>query len=249
MKQSSQLSISPELVQALRSAHSITVLTGAGISAESGIPTFRNSQTGLWAQYNPHQLATPQAFQENPNLVLDWYRWRHNLVDQSTPNPGHLALAEMEKQVDRFTLITQNVDGLHLMAGSHNVIELHGNIHRLRCSQGESVFSDWTEETIPHCPNCGAILRPDIVWFGESLPVQAFQAALNAAKNCDVFFSVGTSGVVEPAASLPYEALRAGAVVVEINPNPTPLTVHARYYFPYPAGQVLPILMALVWNE
>ena len=235
--------IPAELAQMLRSANRITVLTGAGISAESGIPTFRDAQTGLWAQYDPHQLATPEAFAENPKLVLDWYRWRRSLVNQSAPNPGHKALAALESRVPTLTLITQNVDGLHRIAGSQNVIELHGNIHRLRCSSGQDhgMFA-WNEEEMQRCPACGSLLRPDIVWFGEALPVQGLQQALEASQNCDIFFSIGTSGVVEPAASLPYEALRSGVAVVEVNPIPTPLTVYARYHFAYPAGQALPQL-------
>lgn len=235
------------LILTLRSAKSVTVLTGAGISAESGIPTFRDSQTGLWAQYDPHQLATPQAFADNPKLVLDWYRWRRDLVNQSAPNAGHLALAEMEKQLPRFTLITQNVDGLHRAAGSHNVVELHGNLQRLRCPLEGTIYSPWPEEDLPRCESCGELLRPDVVWFGESLPHEAIKEAAEVSMHCDVFLTIGTSGMVEPAASLPYHALRANIPVVEINPVPTPLTVYATYHFPYPSGLFLPKLVKAVW--
>ena len=239
--------VSPEIIQALRSARHIAILTGAGISAESGIPTFRDSQTGLWAQYDPHQLATPEAFAENPKLVMDWYRWRRELVNRATPNPGHQALAALEKRPVSLTLITQNVDGLHRIAGSKNVIELHGNIHQLRCSSGQDHgMHPWNEEDLPRCPVCGALLRPNIVWFGEAMPMVALQQAIEATQSCDLFFSVGTSGVVEPAASLPYEALRSGAVVVEINPIPTPLTVYVHYHLPYAAGQALPQLIGAI---
>lgn len=239
-----------DLIQSLRSAQSVAVLTGAGISAESGIPTFRDAQTGLWAKYDPHELATPQAFDHNPELVMDWYRWRRQIVSGTAPNPGHLALAEMERRLPRFTLITQNVDGLHVLAGSKNIVELHGSLQRLRCSNSGCDFStlDWADHGLVHCPNCGELLRPDIVWFGEMLPQNALQAAIEAARTCDIFFSIGTSGVVEPAASLPYEALREGAVVVEINPQPTPLSVHSRYYFSQPAGEALPRIVKAVWS-
>lgn len=249
--QASPITVPSGLIDMLRTARSVTVLTGAGISAESGIPTFRDSQTGLWAQYDPHQLATPEAFAHNPKLVMDWYRWRRELVERAAPNPGHYALAQIEQRVDRFTLITQNVDGLHTQAGSRRVVELHGNIHRLRCSSARCAYTvdHWPDEETPHCPQCGALLRPDVVWFGEMIPPGALQAALNASRNCQVFLSIGTSGVVEPAASLPYEALRAGASVIEINPQPTPLSIFAKYYFSQPAGQVLPEITRAVWDE
>lgn len=249
MTETAPISFSQALITALRDARSITVLTGAGISAESGIPTFRDSQTGMWAKYDPHELATPEAFEKNPQLVLDWYRWRHNLVMQSKPNPGHHALVALERRVPQFTLITQNVDGLHRTAGSWRVIELHGNLDHLRCPKEGTLLEGWPEEKLPHCPSCGSLLRPNVVWFGESLPVDALQSALDASTHCDVFISVGTSGVVEPAASLPYEALRAKAVVVEINPTPTPLTVYVQHHFPYPAGRFLPALIEAAWPE
>lgn len=246
MTEPNSIVIPDDLILALRSAQAVTVLTGAGISAESGIPTFRDSQSGLWAQYDPHDLATPQAFEQNPNLVMDWYRWRKQLVSGAAPNPGHTALAQLERLIPRFTLVTQNVDGLHEQAGSRDIIELHGSLQRLRCSAAGCRFTtrEWPVETeLAHCPECGNLLRPDVVWFGEMLPQDALQAALDAAHHCDIFFSVGTSGVVEPAASLPYEALRAGAVVVEVNPQPTPLSIHSRYYFPLEAGQALPSIV------
>lgn len=244
------MEIPSELIHQLRSAQSITVLTGAGVSAESGIPTFRDAQTGLWAKYDPHELATPEAFQENPRLVIEWYRWRMQLVRQSKPNPAHDALVQMEQHVPNFTLITQNVDGLHHQAGSHRVVELHGSIARLRCTnlRCSAGTKSWQDEELPTCSQCGALLRPDVVWFGEALPQVALQDALAASRGCDLFFSVGTSGVVEPAASLPYEALRAGAVVVEVNPILTPLSVHANFSFAQPAGVVLPGLISAAWG-
>lgn len=250
MSEQTVIDIPGALVQALRAAHSITVLTGAGISAESGIPTFRESQTGLWSHYDPQSLASPEAFHDNPGLVMDWYRWRRELVARARPNPGHLALAAMEARAPGFTLVTQNVDDLHRQAGSQRVIELHGSLRRLRCSSTACGYSttDWPEEQTPRCPRCGALLRPDVVWFGEAMPTRALEAAVEAARSCDLFFAVGTSAVVEPAASLPYEALRANAAFVEINPQPTPLSVYSPYSFPYPAGVALPQIVRAAWG-
>ena len=221
------------------------MLTGSGVSAESGVPTFRDAQTGLWARYEPQELATPEAFERDPGLVWEWYEWRRGLVREAEPNPGHLALAELERRASSFTLVTQNVDGLHGRAGSNNVLELHGNIMRSKCSvEGLEVEPRAGDESVPPlCPGCGAFLRPDVVWFGESLPEDAFAAASAAARSCDVFLSVGTSSLVYPAASLPSEAARSGAVVVEVNPDETPLTPYADYALRGRAGAVLPALV------
>lgn len=237
------------LVEALRNARYAVVLTGAGISAESGVPTFRDVQTGLWARYSPEELATPAAFQRNPRLVWEWYTWRRELVARAAPNPGHVALVELEQRVPAFTLITQNVDGLHHRAGSRQVIELHGNIHRTKCLEEGIVVTSWmeTDDVPPRCPRCGSFLRPDVVWFGEMLPPHALQAAIEVARTCDLFFSIGTSGLVHPAASLPYEALQHGAMFVEINPDVTPLTAHATYALRGPAGRILPTLVRAAW--
>jgi NAD-dependent deacetylase len=220
-------------------------------SAESGVPTFREAQTGLWARYNPEELATPQAFQRNPRLVWEWYTWRRELVNRAQPNPGHLALVALEQQLPRFTLITQNVDGLHQQAGSQTVLELHGNINRTKCFQENIVIDEWpdTGETPPPCPRCGGLLRPDVVWFGEALPHDMLEAALEAAARCDLFFTIGTSALVQPAAFLPYEALRYGAAVVEINPDETSFTPNATYALHSPAGQILPALVRVAFGE
>ena len=232
------------LLEALRGARAVAVLTGSGVSAESGVPTFRDAQTGLWARYDPADLATPEAFERDPGLVWDWYEWRRKLVREVAPNPGHLALAELERRVSRFTLITQNVDGLHQRAGSRGVIELHGNITRTKCSVEDGMVEEYVLHSMPPvCPNCGAPLRPDVVWFGETLPADALRAASAAASSCDLFFSVGTSGLVQPAASLPFDALRGGATVVEVNPDQTPLTRSADYVLRGNAGEVLPALV------
>jgi len=234
-----------ELVEAVRTARHIVVMTGAGISAESGVPTFRDAQTGLWAQYDPEELATPGAFRRNPSLVWDWYSWRRELVSQAEPNPGHFALAELAARVPRLTLITQNVDGLHQRAGSQDVIELHGNILRVKCSADGRIIASWpaTNETPPPCPECGAPLRPDVVWFGEALPMLALNRAAKAAEQGDLFLSIGTSALVHPAASLAYVALQRKAVVAEINLDPTPLTAVATIAWHGRAGELLPQLL------
>lgn len=246
-----QNSFPPQLVEALRKARSIAVLTGAGISAESGVPTFRDAQTGLWAKFQPEELATPEAFQRNPKLVWEWYQWRFEMVRSVKPNPGHYALAEIENRVPSFTLVTQNVDGLHRQAGSRNVLEVHGNITRYKCFDDNEPVESWppTDEVPPKCPRCGGLIRPDVVWFGEALPMEAFASAEEAAKTCEVFFSIGTSSMVFPAAQLPSHALRAGATVVEINPTRTPLTAKATYAFQRPSGECLPELVKAVWEN
>jgi NAD-dependent deacetylase len=246
----SSSSIPIDLVQKLSAARRVAALTGAGISAESGVPTFRQAQTGLWARYDPQELATPKAFQRDARLVWEWYEWRRTLVARAQPNPGHYALARLEGIFPVFSLITQNVDGLHRQAGSRQVIELHGNVQRTRCFDKGCVVETWAEtgEVPPRCPHCGGRLRPDVVWFGEGLPPEEIQAALEAAQTCEVFFSIGTSGVVQPAASLPFLAGRSGALVIEINPEATPLTPHASYVLPGPAGIILPELVQALEN-
>lgn len=244
------IEIPEQLIQSILEAKNVTLLTGAGISVESGIPTFRDSRTGLWNQYKPQDLATPKAFLENPALVWQWYEWRKKLIDSSSPNPGHCSIVELEKHFTNFWLITQNIDGLHQAAGSQDVIELHGNIHRARCIKENKLVDHWDfENEIPICPDCKAPVRPDVVWFGESLNPASIQKAVYASQNCDLFFSVGTSGIVEPAASLPFEALRHGAKVIEINPQPTPLTIYATYYFSHSAATFLPALIQKVWRD
>ncbi len=241
----------PELVRLLRSVRRVAVLTGAGISQESGLPTFREAQTGLWAQYRPEDLATPEAFERDPQLVWEWYSTRRLKTGEVKPNPGHYALVEMERRIPEFTLITQNVDGLHQRAGSRQVIELHGNITRVRCSRCGERFAEWEqpESGVPPCPRCGAKLRPDVVWFGEMLPPRALNLAMAAAQFCQMFFSVGTSALVEPAASLPYLARLAGARLVEVNLKETPLTSYADYVLQGKAGEILPALVEEVWGK
>jgi NAD-dependent deacetylase len=223
----------------------LVVLTGAGVSAESGVPTFRG-EAGLWRNYRPEQLATPEAFQRDPRLVWEWYQWRRGLIDECRPNDAHRTLVEMERILPQFTLITQNVDGLHRLAGSRRVVELHGNIWRVRCTR-EGTVTGRRGHPLPELPprcECGALLRPDVVWFGEGLSSEALQAAFQAAQSCRVMLVVGTSGVVEPAASLPRIAKGSGARVVEVNLEPTPISRTADETILGPAAVELPRLWA-----
>lgn len=222
------------------------VLCGSGVSAESGVPTFRDAMSGLWEQYDPMQLATPDAFTSNPQLVWQWYQWRRRLVMEVQPNPAHFALAALEELVPQMTLITQNVDGLHQRAGSRDVVEFHGNLHADICSaancgyRGEGAEPGSAEDAPPPCPDCGAPLRPGVVWFGEAIPPAALERAFAAVADCDLFLSVGTSSLVYPAAALAEQAHQSGTVVVEVNPNPTPLTAIADFVLAGPAGIILP---------
>jgi NAD-dependent deacetylase len=242
------LHIPHELVVALKKARRVAVLTGAGVSAESDVPTFRDPQ-GLWASFKPEELATPEAFRRNPRRVWEWYEWRRQRIHTVIPNPGHLALAAMERLLPKFTLVTQNVDGLHQRAGSKRVLELHGNITRTKCFEEDTLVAEWKETGAvpPRCPRCGGLLRPDVVWFGEMLPVAVSQEAERASEACDLFLSVGTSTLVYPAAGLPFVALRAGAAVVEVNPQATPLTDEAAFSLRGTSGTVLPALVQAVW--
>jgi len=219
------------------------------MSAESGIPTFRG-EDGIWKNHQPEELATPGAFVRDPNLVWEFYNWRREKIAKSSPNKGHKALAEMEKLYKEFYIITQNVDGLHQKAGSKNVIELHGDIWYVRCTEHctkeTSLFSLYDvplKELPPHCPNCGALLRPHVIWFGETLPEAPLEAALELSANNDFFIVVGTSAMVQPAASLPRYALRAKVHTIEINPEPTPITDIVNEYVPANAGEALPLLL------
>jgi len=242
------------LASRLGSARRVVVLTGAGVSAESGLATFRDPQDGLWAQYRPEDLATPEAFSRAPETVWRWYEWRRSKLRQAKPNPGHFALAELQKLMREFTLITQNVDGLHQLAGSRDVIEFHGNITRSVCSN-KACGSTWPHGDLPddpreppHCDRCGELLRPDVVWFGEAIPALAMQGAASAVEDCDVFISVGTSSLVYPAAGMAQAAARVGATVIEINPNATPLSSDADIVITGPSGVILPAVLTTVGN-
>jgi NAD-dependent deacetylase len=240
------------LVEALRRARSVLILTGAGISAESGLSTYRNVETGLWSNVNVEDLATVTGFRRNPPLVWNWYAERRVQALRAHPNAGHLALARMERRIPTITLITQNIDGLHQRAGSQRVIELHGSLGRVKCLGYQHVFDGWPatgEEVPPRCPQCRSRLRPDVVWFGESLPQEAWSQAKQAARRCDVFFSIGTSGIVEPAAELLRTAEQAGATIIVNNLEVEPLTSQNRYQINGRAGELLPLLVQMVWPD
>jgi len=240
---------SSQLIKALKILKKLTVLTGAGISAESGVPTFRGEE-GLWKKFRPEELANVNAFMKNPQLVWEWYDYRKKLISEVRPNPGHDALVKMEAFAPEFCLITQNVDGLHRKAGSINILELHGNIMRSRCMEC-GVFIDSLPSVmkgdLPHC-QCGGLLRPDVVWYGEMLNQDILHSAFRAAETCDVFFSIGTSAVVQPAASLPMVAKQAGAFVVEINMEPTIISDRIDETVLGLSGEVLPKLLKDTWH-
>lgn len=233
---------------ALAGARFVSVLTGAGMSAESGIPTFRDAQSGLWAQYDPMQLATEEGFRADPVLVWRWYAWRRELVIGARPNAGHDAIAQAERRFDHLRVLTQNVDGLHARAGSADVLELHGNILRTLCLEHCGYSEPRPERlpagTPPECPRCGAPLRPGVVWFGEMLDPDVLAAAHREAATCDVMLVVGTSGLVHPAAALPGAARRAGATVITINPEANELDALASVSIRGRAAEVLPRLLA-----
>lgn len=244
--------ISDDLLRALRDARHIVVFTGAGVSAESGIPTFRDALTGLWERFDPAALATPEAFRRDPALVWGWYEWRRMKVLQAQPNPAHRAIAALAERVPKLTLVTQNVDDLHERAGSRDVIHLHGSLHAPRCfaCARPHALTATPEEPAegrrlepPRCQHCNGEVRPGVVWFGESLPEGAFTAAFEAAGDCDLLLSVGTSGVVQPAASIPQVALQAGATVAHINPQACGHDGRREFSLIGGAGQVLPELL------
>lgn len=223
----------------------VAVLTGAGISAESGVPTFRG-EGGLWKSHRPEELATAGAFARDPGLVWEWYDWRRQVCAGTEPNPAHTAIADLDRALSRFLLVTQNVDGLHARAGSRRIVELHGNIFRARCARCGTIREDLAvplEEVPPKC-DCGALLRPDVVWFGETLPGDALEQAYEASRSCDLMLVVGTSAVVQPAASMPLLAMQAGAKVVEVNPDATPITLFVDLHLEGKAAEILPAIAA-----
>ncbi|HET6268093.1 MAG TPA: NAD-dependent deacylase [Acidobacteriota bacterium] len=234
----------------LKRSQRIVVSTGAGISEESGVPTFRGPG-GLWNDFKPEDLATPEAFARDPGKVWEWYNWRRELLKKVQPNAGHIALAELERMVPQLTLVTQNIDGLHQKSGSRNVQELHGNIWRVRCDLEHKTFElpDSPIQKLPPECECGQLLRPDVVWFGEPLPYEPTSRAWQAARQSEVFFLVGSSATVQPAASLPWVALEHGALVVEINPEETPVTAIAHESFRCKSGEILPQLVEAIRNH
>ncbi|MCO8161309.1 NAD-dependent deacylase [Pseudomonas sp. 21LCFQ010] len=243
----------------LRDAGHVVVFTGAGVSAESGIPTFRDALTGLWARYDPAALATAEAFERDPALVWGWYEWRRAKVLSAAPNAAHQAIAELAQRVPKLTVVTQNVDDLHERAGSQDVLHLHGSLHASRCfdcAQPHELPLLVPEHPEagqriepPLCRHCHGMVRPGVVWFGESLPELAWERALEAARSCDLLLSVGTSGLVQPAAEIPRIALRHGAQVVHINLQPEPVNGIREYTLAGRAAQVLPTLLAQVSGQ
>jgi NAD-dependent deacetylase len=243
-----------QVADLLADAQRVCCLTGAGVSAESGIPTFRGPD-GLWEGRRPEEVATPEAFDADPQDVWRFYLWRRKKLAACKPNAGHHAMARLEELVPGFTLITQNVDNLHRLGGSQRIIELHGNIWINRCTGRQrmpgqpqcpdvrAVPDDGCDE-IPFCPACGSMMRPGVVWFGEMLPSDEFAEAINAARECQVMLVVGTSAVVHPAASIATWAAEAGATLVEINPDATPLSGNADYCLTGPSGEILPAVVA-----
>lgn len=244
----------------VKDARRVVVVTGAGISAESGVPTFRG-EDGLWKSHRPEELATPGAFRRDPALVWGWYQWRRDLVARCAPNPGHRALAAFAARRPATRIVTQNVDGLHELAAREHAergggepaappMELHGGLFRNRCSGcglrssgREEAVDASSAETLPRCPSCDALLRPDVVWFGEGLDGALLEDAFQAARSADVCLVVGTSAVVQPAASIPLATLESGGALVEVNPEPTPLSGRCRTTLRGPAGRVLPDLL------
>jgi NAD-dependent deacetylase len=245
-----------DCVAALRSARRVVVFTGAGVSAESGIATFRDAMTGLWSCFNAEELATPEAFQRDPGLVWAWYESRRKQVQQSQPNPGHLAIAALAQRVAHLRVVTQNVDDLHERAGSDAVLHLHGSLFAPRCFQcARPALPGWDQYDSsshadrlppPPCNACGHSIRPGVVWFGEALPQRALQEAFELAEQCDVMLVVGTSGVVRPAAELPYMAKAAGGTVIQVNNRPTELDGVCHHNLKGASGDVLPRLLGLL---
>ena len=247
------MAIPDALATALREARHICVLTGAGVSSESGVPTFRDAMEGLWENHDPRQLATPEGFADDPKLVWGWYAMRRKLALEVEPNPGHAALAELESLANRLTLVTQNVDGLHKRAGSSSVIEFHGNLFADRCfvegTVVESAIEPSEEGMPPACPSCGSFVRPGVVWFGEAIPEDALAGSFAAAKDCDVYLSIGTSSEIYPAAGLFDVARSVGAITVEINPNATEQTANFDFVLSGKSGEILPELVDAAFRQ
>lgn len=250
------MSVPDAVLEAASSARRVTVVTGAGMSAESGVPTFRDAQTGLWERYAAEDLATPEAWAHDRPFVWAWYLWRLGLVRRAQPNAGHVALAEWSRMpgAPDVTVVTQNVDDLHERAGSPDVVHLHGSLADFRCERCHAAYGGVIEpldrevERVPppRCEACGAAIRPGVVWFGEMLPVDAWERAIGAAERCDLLLVVGTSGLVHPAAGLPVTALGSGATVVEVNPDETAISDYVHHRWRATAAEALPALVAAV---
>ena len=247
------------LLHGLRTAKRLAVFTGAGVSAESGIPTFRDAQVGLWEKFDVTRLASPQGYRDDKALVWGWYEWRRMQVLKAQPNPAHVAIAQLAERIESVSVITQNVDDLHERAGNKDVIHLHGSLHKPRCFACARLYQfpdgipDEPEHgrklKPPRCEHCNGYIRPGVVWFGEMLPEDAWERAEWAARNCEVLLCIGTSSIVWPAAQLPVDAKRCGAVVVQINPDATPLDNNAHYNLRGKAGEILPLLLEALGKD
>lgn len=252
------ISLPRQVLDRLRRAKHIAILTGAGVSAESGIPTFRDKLVGLWETFDPAELATPDAFRRDPALVWGWYEWRRVKVLRAQPNAAHRAIAAMAKLLPKLTLITQNVDDLHERAGSCNVLHLHGELSKPYCERCRDpyVLPSGIPEIPPQgrrieppdCPRCSSRIRPGVVWFGEGLPAAPWQSGVNAVRNCDVFLSIGTSAIVQPAASLIEMATQVGSFAIQVNPNPTEVDDIVSCSLEGPAGKIIPEVLEAVWG-
>ncbi|WP_306210152.1 SIR2 family NAD-dependent protein deacylase [Actinoplanes sp. RD1] len=244
-----------QAVEWLRQARRVVVFTGAGVSAESGIPTFRDAQTGLWARFDAQQLATPEAFAADPELVWGWYEWRRAAVDRVAPNAAHEAVAAIEAHVPDTVVVTQNVDDLHERAGSRAPVHLHGSLFAPRCANCHAAAAVPGEPAAegrvapPRCDNCHSLVRPGVVWFGEALPAEALQRAAQAAYECDLLLTIGTSGLVHPAAEIPLVAKRGGGRVIQINPAATPLDAESDVNLRGKAAEILPELVARAFGK
>ena len=238
-------------VEAIDGAHLLVVATGAGMSKESGIPTFRDALDGLWASYDPQELATREGFSRDPARVWGWYNFRRGQMAKLTPHAGHDAIARLEDLVPEVVVVTQNIDGFHARAGSTTILELHGNIHRFKCfDQDHPLDRELPPSDVdgplepPLCPRCASYVRPDVVWFGEMLPPGVFEQAEALSRSCDAMLVVGTSGIVYPAAGLPMVARAAGATVIEVNVEPSELTPGVDFFLQGTAGEIVPELVA-----
>lgn len=241
-----------EFLQKLETAENIVFFTGAGISAESGVPTFRG-ENGIWKKLKPEELANFDAFLRNTDMVWEWYQHRRKIVRETSPNPAHKAIAEFENYYPNVTVVTQNVDNLHKRAGSKKIYELHGNLERNYCIDCKKWFNDIeideSKKGAIKCDNCGGLIRPDVVWFGEFLPEDQFKGSELAAGNSDICFVVGTSAVVYPAAYIPITALQSDSYLVEVNIEPTDFTHNAHHSFFGEAGKVLPAILEKIKNR
>jgi NAD-dependent deacetylase len=254
----SGISVDRQISETLRKATRVVVLTGAGVSAESGVPTFRDKLTGLWENFDAAELATPSAFGRDPALVWGWYEWRRVIVRRAQPNAAHRAIAAIAERVPQFTLITQNVDDLHERGGSRQVLHLHGELARPYCEACRQPYAfpvgvpeiPTTGRRVepPRCTACDGKIRPGVVWFGEDLPKTEWRKSVEATKECEVFLCVGTSSLVQPAASLTDIAMCAGAMTIQVNPNPTDLDREVTFAIRGPAGQILPQLVRQTWD-